>query len=807
MANRFMQPVATPMDVQWYKPNFELWAKVLEKQQQQYDVANEFASQNPDYNRRIDQDAFNQWRSDRDKRIDSVANTYATRGVLAGNRDLAQLVMDTKADFSPGGGAAEFIMRNAAINAGADQIREMYKDTPHVIDYALNKFYNEGIEPYKKKDGSYGSVIGINTPSPFTAEEKINIENKILSEIKDTLLNSSPTVRKLVQNGEFDSLVQVVSSLSGVDQRRAMAIIENRMPREMIDFANFERESRGQFVKPGTDIYSFTTRDANGKVTGYNQANPLLGDFLGMVQSATRTTQDSQIRSLTDHAGLAAFEFNMNNAGMFNPMPDGSQNTQTTGIFGEGTTSANMGAKVAGARMGWEKTALEFANRNNGVKERTPEEALRILNNALALPDDIWEQRFPHETRSALLGKQKYYNDATNLAGQLDQIGNEAIVQRYGEKGLRAVQEYEQNLRKKIIELQATNPELQKYDVEQLAAMSENFGVSASAVPGSGMVRDLPSYNVPGIGENVDDPALASVIDLKDKMISSIQPYLDHKSNTIDTRLSENVSQQYNVYPDLPLRGQDGQIDVQASKAFNDYADEVFSSPQRIMSYQIKDKDLGMVNSGELVRDLMESLLEREATDREIATLTYRGITSAPDADGHYKASISFIDEDNEGKSFYIDLPSHMEELAKYKIPTSQLNNIISYDPDPENRLAAVDAYVVGDSDHIMGTVMAGGNRQPSGTSFRETDPFGNPLVEVRVDGGIKGGIPLTDATGNQTGRHITITPLQPNGQPYLNDNNQPIIFTSEEKAKTFIKARTQQGYLNYFGIDATAEN
>lgn len=789
-----MQPVATPMDVEFYAPNFDLWANILRDQQKTFDDTNAYIRTDPNYDPRIDQGARDNYVAQRQAEEARVADVYANQGVLAGNRALSQLAVDTKAAFSPGGDAYQLMARQQMIQAEKEKIQELYKDNPTDIRYAIDRLYADGVQDFRLQDGSYGSVLGARTPTPFTAQERIDIENDILSQIKDDLITRYPEVAEVFRRGE-DSLVKVMTSLEGVPRERAMAIIEQRMPRELIDYAVFHNEAQGMFLPQGADPYSFLKRDDKGNVTGYNEANPLINDYLGMVSSVTRMKENATVRSITDHAAIEEQKLLNARTGTI-PRPGWSQNNRSVGSFSGDVNSQNMIGEVVAAESALNQRAVAFYNRQNPDGQNvSEEEKIQWTQNAIKnLSEKEWQKRFGETgSRGALMNLQEDYAQKADEYTQMQDIGDNA-----GEALMPGFKNRQNELRLEIEAAIASTPELQGYTVDQVLGVTPDEQIIGNVSGPGGVPAANQGFNVNGQFDR--NPALQKIVDIKERLSEKYQAAERRKAEVIDDLLNDNVSQQFQVVSrPTQLDPKTQQVDVRATKEMDSFYQELEDDPQKIMTMRGTGRNGESLIMGDVVIDAMRAATGREPTEAELGSLKYIGQSITPDANGDLPIQFSFVNEDMIPTPIFIGGIDFINDRLYYAGNSEEgLINTIRYSDDLEEVEFATELYVNGNTNKTMGATMARANIQPRGTTFTQKDANRNPIFNVEITDSSRGGIPVTDAMDNATGRYILIYPLDPNtGQRFINDNGAEVSFTTEGEAKQFLKGVQYSRFTN----------
>lgn len=322
-------PVRSQFIQQPYIPNFNEFAGVLQRQQQNYDAATSLADLPVDGLQGKDYEYAQALRAKRYSDIDNIANVFTEQGVNAGNRALRDLTTRIRREELPGGESYELKQRKANFAAfqktqqerlqkgeikpwqykqSVDKALELYNQTggfqagtnlnlsgrPQAIDF--DKFANEFLknkeadlvqQGFMRRDPNTGNMIWTEQ-----GREWIN-KGELQRELSSSYLNAAG------QTGELEDYFQTVNPQLSLDSMTSSITEQQKVLDKLKSFnpsiANKSEKEQMQRLMQQYGVYSGDIDGAFGK-----KSNAGLNQLKSSLTSAIASSQDqlTQLQAL-----------------------------------------------------------------------------------------------------------------------------------------------------------------------------------------------------------------------------------------------------------------------------------------------------------------------------------------------------------------------------------------------------------------------------------------------------------------------------------------------------------------------------
>lgn len=258
--NRFYQPMQRDFSSQQFQPNYELWLGALDKQQENFDKANDLSQLPIDALPGADTEYAEELRKKRQSQIDEAATIFSEQGVSAGNRYIRDLTRQVRSEYLPGGSAAGLKSKKDSFVKFKTEQEERFQKGE-----LSRAQYNQSVNAAFKE---YNSTGGFKTDSNLTLngrQEQVTIDDFAPEFLKNFKANSDVHKSFFYKNGK---MVYDKTKVSEIEAER----VQKSLSQAYLNAAGATGQLDDEFkqygkVKSKEDYLS----DANDKIDQYTQ--------------------------------------------------------------------------------------------------------------------------------------------------------------------------------------------------------------------------------------------------------------------------------------------------------------------------------------------------------------------------------------------------------------------------------------------------------------------------------------------------------------------------------------------------------
>ena len=692
MANRFETPVATPMNVEFFTPNMELWAQTLAGQQQRYNTWLSERTKLPEYDARADQSVFDEFMTGSQEDVDRIASAY-TDDVLAGNKTMRDALLQVNRDWNPGGTAYNLAQRTAAFQQYTDALTEDYSDAT-VRNYLIDRMYKNPRNAFYNEDGTFQMPVPTGGPQEYTDEKVLEVTSDIIGEIKDKIFldengNVKPQYKNIMNKG-FTSVYEMRKYLKGTDLNEALEILGNRMPRDMVLYGQLKQDAYGMDIPEDAnrDDLMVTVEDENGKKRRViNPFHPYAREAMGAADSIDGVKEAPMSTfTINDDRAKANYEYSLNNSAtpLINPM--GSTNGDRRGILGQGANASNYTSRVDGLNKSYRDQLLIDAGGDQVVADR--------IDKAIADGTSMsrLQEMFPNVNIGRVVSMKQNAMDAQLQAERLSEKRQTAIRNALGEEKYAEYERRNITLSNNILELRANDPTgiLDQFTDDQLKTIERVF------IPGNMGQGGQDYYLIDGVripSTNMEAYQVAKSLDnLYSEQTENWQEAERIGDNQVNNDLNTATAfQDYGSEYPVVMNSETGAYDSRLTAQVQDQLESYTSDPTRFLDAAVRYGRTGeFVNIGELLPELIRNQTGDEIDISKITGFYYQGGTMTVDEFGQRSLEWD-VDVEVVGKLENIRIPmeKQIEDLYKYGQSEYDIRQEIN-----NGNLRAADKYV-----------------------------------------------------------------------------------------------------------------